>query len=474
MPIILAIDRSNGVLERHRENLEKSGYVLERVASTKSALRQLARHTFDLLIFDKTLASNGGEDRAFQERVAALPRLVIASDGKFQGTARWLRGGHARYVFGTCEFRELLHALREVEGLYRLETDRKRLDAELREKKKEFDHLHEFGHALASTLNLEQIFQIVVSRSRKLTGAEAAYLYLADEESGSLRCRRATGGGRKPAGRLRFEGGLGVAGWVRENRTFVQTENVSRDARFRLGAGMVRHYGRRAALSVPIESDSKVIGVLEVLGEKGGGGFTDAQAGTFLKLVDHAALAIERATLYQKTAEMAITDDLTQLFNLRYLSSVIEAEVDRAQRYGTGVSVVFIDLDHFKDVNDNYGHLVGSKVLVEVAQLLLRSLRSVDIVARYGGDEFVVVLPQTPLHEAVVISERIRRSIQKMVYLKDEELDIRLTASFGVTSYPEACRSRDDLLKLADEAMYMAKASNRNSVYTMRSECPVP
>ena len=92
-----------------------------------------------------------------------------------------------------------------------------------------------------------------------------------------------------------------------------------------------------------------------------------------------------------------------------------------------------------------------------------------DIVARYGGDEFVVVLPQTPMHEAVVIAERIRRAVQGARFLKKEGSPIRLTASFGVTAYPEACRSKEDLLRLADEAMYMAKASNRNTVYTMRS-----
>jgi diguanylate cyclase (GGDEF)-like protein len=126
-----------------------------------------------------------------------------------------------------------------------------------------------------------------------------------------------------------------------------------------------------------------------------------------------------------------------------------------------------MDIDYFKHINDQYGHLVGSKVLVEIGQILLKSLRSIDIVARYGGDEFVIVLPQTPPTSAKHIAERMRKAVENNVFLKKEGYSLRMTASFGVASYPESAQSKDDLIRLADEAMYRVKHQTRNAVYAI-------
>jgi diguanylate cyclase (GGDEF)-like protein len=126
-----------------------------------------------------------------------------------------------------------------------------------------------------------------------------------------------------------------------------------------------------------------------------------------------------------------------------------------------------MDVDHFKRINDSYGHLIGSKVLVEMGQLLLRNLRTVDIVARYGGDEFVFVLPQTTPKSAAQIAERMRKSVEQNTFLKREGYTLKLTASFGVASFPESAKSKEELIKLADEAMYRVKYQTRNAVYAI-------
>ena len=129
--------------------------------------------------------------------------------------------------------------------------------------------------------------------------------------------------------------------------------------------------------------------------------------------------------------ELAITDDLTKLFNTRYLNRTIEVEIQRASRYNTSVALIFMDIDHFKVINDSYAP-VGSKVLVEMGQLLLKSLRTIDIVARYGGDEFVIVLPQTPPQSAAHIAERMRKSIELFTFLKKEGYSLKLTAGLAL------------------------------------------
>jgi diguanylate cyclase (GGDEF)-like protein len=126
-----------------------------------------------------------------------------------------------------------------------------------------------------------------------------------------------------------------------------------------------------------------------------------------------------------------------------------------------------MDIDYFKQVNDQFGHLTGSKLLVEVGQLLLKNLRSIDIVARYGGDEFVIVLPQTPSAVASRVAQRIRKSVEQNVFMKKEGCQIKITASFGVASYPESAKTKEELLRLADEAMYRVKNQTRNGVYAI-------
>jgi diguanylate cyclase (GGDEF)-like protein len=220
-------------------------------------------------------------------------------------------------------------------------------------------------------------------------------------------------------------------------------------------------------MCVPVKSRDRIIGVLEFVNKTTGDPFTREDLDLLMRLVDQTAIAIERVLLYQKMEELALTDDLTKLFNTRYLNRTIEIEIQRSRRYNTSVSLIFMDIDYFKHINDHYGHLVGSKVLVEIGQILLKSLRSIDIVARYGGDEFVIVLPQTPPAAAIQIAERMRKAVEQNVFLKKEGYSLRMTASFGVASYPENAQSKDDLIRLADEAMYRVKYQTRNAVYAI-------
>ncbi len=162
---------------------------------------------------------------------------------------------------------------------------------------------------------------------------------------------------------------------------------------------------------------------------------------------------------------LAHTDPLTQVLNRRALTVRLASELERARRYDSVLTLLMVDLDHFKKVNDTYGHLVGDEVLREVATLLQNEVRSVDVVARYGGEEFVAVLPETSLAGAMIFAERIREHVAATPFASSLVEPLRLTASIGVSSYPSATISTvDDLFARADEALYRAKADGRNRV----------
>jgi len=189
-----------------------------------------------------------------------------------------------------------------------------------------------------------------------------------------------------------------------------------------------------------------------------------AVATSWRQLLEPAALALENALLLQRAEALSVTDDLTRLYNSRYLNLSLRRETKRAIRSGRPLSLLFIDLDGFKAVNDTYGHLHGSRALVEAAAVIRGSARETDVVARFGGDEFAVVLPETVREGALAVAERIRDRIAEHRFLSGELLDVRLTASVGVATLPDAARSAEELVQAADRAMYRVKMQGKNGI----------
>jgi diguanylate cyclase (GGDEF)-like protein len=181
-------------------------------------------------------------------------------------------------------------------------------------------------------------------------------------------------------------------------------------------------------------------------------------------LLEPAAVALDNALQLKRAEALSVTDDLTHLYNTRYLNQVLRRETKRASRSGRPLSLLFIDLDGFKGINDSHGHLCGSRALVEAAAVIRGSARETDVVARFGGDEFALVLPDTGGEGAYAVGERIREKIAAHHFLLGEGLDIRLTASVGVATLPDVAASADELMHAADTAMYLVKELGKNGI----------
>ena len=182
-------------------------------------------------------------------------------------------------------------------------------------------------------------------------------------------------------------------------------------------------------------------------------------------LLEPASVALDNALLLKRAEALSVTDDLTRLYNSRYLNLVLRRETKRASRSGRPLSLLFIDLDGFKSINDTHGHLFGSRALVEAAAVIRSSARETDVVARFGGDEFALVLPDTGGEGAYAVGERIRERIAAFTFLVGDGLDIHLTASLGVATLPDAAASVEELVQAADMAMYHVKESGKNGIH---------
>lgn len=327
---------------------------------------------------------------------------------------------------------------------------------------------HELGKALTSSLQLDQVLRTIMEKIDEFLRPDTWSLLLVDEAKQELYFELAVGKGAQALKDVRIKMGQGIAGWVAQNDEAVIVPDVSQDTRFFSKVDEKTKMETRSIVAVPVRYRDHCLGVIELINCVGNEGFQQRDLALLEALADFAAIALENARHVKRIHELTITDDCTTLYNARHMEFILETEIYRSQRYGYEFSLVFIDLDHFKNVNDTHGHLVGSKLLAEVGQMVKTACRRIDFAFRYGGDEFVIVLPQASKENAFVVAKRLHKMIGETTWLAAEGLNIRFTASIGVASYPTDAKSKVELLRLADEAMYSVKNSTRNGVAAAR------
>jgi diguanylate cyclase (GGDEF)-like protein len=252
-----------------------------------------------------------------------------------------------------------------------------------------------------------------------------------------------------------------VAQWILKHGEVCTAMDVAADPRF--GAA-----GTAAIVAFPLDCRGRTVGALVGLDRVPSSRapkFAAATEAALLRALEPGAIALDNALRVARAEALSVTDDLTQLYNSRYLSQVLRRETKRASRSGRPLSLLFIDLDGFKSVNDSHGHLYGSRALVEAAGLIRLSARETDVVARFGGDEFALILPDTGSEGAAAVGERIRDRIAAHRFLQGDGLDIHLTVSVGVATLPDVAASTEGLIQAADEAMYHVKEHGKNGIY---------
>jgi diguanylate cyclase (GGDEF)-like protein len=337
----------------------------------------------------------------------------------------------------------------------------------LRDLKRKVDELaafHEIGKALTGTLEQQSVLELIMLKVGELLSPSHWSLLLLEEPSGELVFALAAGPNASGLKGQRLEPGEGIAGHAVRAGEPVLVPDVRGDERFSARFDKATGHVTRSVLAVPLRVRGLTLGVLELVNGPDAHIFTPEDLRTLASLGDYAAIAIDNSRNFARVQELTLTDEHTGLYNARHLRRVLAAEVARAERFRHPVSLVFFDLDHFKTVNDTYGHMVGSEALREVGERLRKQLRTTDVPTRYGGDEFAIVLPETDPSAAVEVARRWQALLRSAPFGVSKGLALSITASFGVATYPDHAQTPDALLAAADAAMYRAKNKSRDAV----------
>jgi len=326
------------------------------------------------------------------------------------------------------------------------------------EKLKRYSTLKEVVQSFSASLSLDEICRILIEKSRSILNKPGRILlFLVDTEKQELELSASHG-----SSRIKAKRGDVFDHWVLRHRKSLIMEDVLKDFRFPPQDEEDPGETFRSMISAPLMSENKVIGILRMdsPGEKA---YTQDDLRLLDILSDIGALAVQNSYLYARTQELAIKDSLTGLAVRRHFTDRLKEEMKRSAGKGTGLAVLMLDIDRFKDYNDRYGHLSGDLVLKHLSSILNASVKEGDVVARYGGEEFVILMPGRTRDEALAEAESIRKAIKDSP-LKLRRQDANITVSVGVASYPEDAALEEDLVRAADDRLYKAKAGGRDRV----------
>lgn len=405
-------------------------------------------------------------------------RITNKMSGEFQQLANAFNGMIGRletlYLEKTNQDKEMALAnvqLRFKDLLEEKNQEIQRSNHELRIHLREISMLLQLNQVMNSTLEISVMFDRTLSLLRDFLGSSNLVLFLYHPEVDELSVRKTIGPESTQYTGTSFKLNEGITGVAAQTKELLYVQNIATDARYLHYKNKTRNTG--SLVSAPIVAKDHLLGVLN-LHKPEIEAFSETELSFIRATTNQLAIAIENSQLYEKTRTLSNTDELTNIPNRRYFQAILRREFAEAQRYNTSFSVIMVDIDHFKQYNDTYGHLNGDIALSRVANILLQNTRGIDMVARYGGEEFILLLPKTNKESAFFVAEKLRNAIANEDFLTtldgEDRTTEKITISLGIAEYPTDCSEIETLVEKADRALYAAKEGGRNSTICWQAD----
>jgi len=319
----------------------------------------------------------------------------------------------------------------------------------------------DLAKVLTSELDSEKLYGIIMKKLSEMIPATNWSLLLLNRETHELYFKITVDLKIEKMKNIRLKMGEGIAGQVALNRKPMVISNVNTSEFFNDTVDRLSGFSTKSIMCVPLIFGGRILGVIEAVNPHT---LDDNALALLCIIAEYTAIAVENTERYNSIKSLSLRDDLTGLYNTRYLYQRLNKILEECRETKAHFSLIFIDIDNFKGIVDAQGHLNGSLIIHEVAQTIRAGLHEPAFAVSYGGDEFVVVLPGYDHEQVLLEAEEIRTSISQESYLSKLGLDIRLTASFGVATYPEDAKNITDLLGRADRAMFHVKHVGKNAV----------
>jgi diguanylate cyclase (GGDEF)-like protein len=446
MERILIIEDDRFFRETFSDLLKEEGYDVDCAPGGGEGLDMLAKSHFDLVITDLIMPEIDGMEVLSRVKGSNpdIDVIMVTGNTNLDSAIFALKHGARDYLLKPVNFDEFRHSVALCIQQRRLLNENEEL--------KKMVSLFQISQTIAGCLELERIYHLMVEAVAREVGV-GRYLgfFQADNQ---LELKEVRGLSSESAEYYR---GIVLSALPEKLPTSHRIDTLA----LPVEAGNAHE----EACLIYVCNRERFHGVIVLFNEPGRR-LPDIQLErkNILFLLEQSSQAFENAETYSRAKDMLFIDDLSGLFNHRYLEIALNNELKRAERYSSHVAVLFLDIDSFKTVNDTYGHLVGSQVLRETGLLVQKTVREIDVVIRYGGDEFTVILVDTECDIARMVAERIRQQIESHVFQAQEGYNIRLTCSIGFACCPEDTLSKYELLEMADKAMYTGKYSGKNCV----------